>query len=385
MPIDAAAYSIDGLESVVTPALAIYPEFVDANIAATLGLAEGDANRWRPHIKTSKLAFTMKRLVEAGVVNFKCSTSLELLTSCKSGARDVLVAYPMVGANADRVVAIARQFPSVRVSILIENGAQAAAWDGTGIGMFIDVNPGMDRTGIDQSRIADIVALAQRTGDAFRGLHYYDGQIHALDESERQREAYAGYDRLLTVIAAVQEAGCKLDEVITSGTPAMPCGLAYPGFRNAGFVHRVSPGTVVYNDLTSIEQLQTVTGYRPAAVVISRVVSHPAPDRFTCDAGHKSVSADAGVPTCAVLGRPDLVPLKPSEEHLPVLVAPGAARPAIGDFVLLLPRHVCPTVNNFDDALIVVSGHITGTEAVSARGHESPLVQAAANLSAAAS
>ncbi len=131
MHIDPADYAIEGIDSVITPALAIYPAFVDANIDATLRLAGGDANRWRPHIKTAKLGFTMRRLVERGVVNFKCSTSLELLASCRNGARDVVVAYPMVGANADRVREIAAQYPGVRVSILVENEAQATAWAGT--------------------------------------------------------------------------------------------------------------------------------------------------------------------------------------------------------------------------------------------------------------
>src|SRR6476619_7411942 len=190
MHIDPAAYAIQDVNSVITPALAIYPAFVDGNINATLRLAGGDANRWRPHIKTAKLGYTMRRLVEHGVVNFKCSTSLELLASCRNGARDVVVAYAMVGANADRVREIAAQYPCVRVSILVENEQQAAAWQGTGIGVFVDVNPGMDRTGIEQSRIADIAGLARRLGTAFRGLHYYDGQIHATDERERREEAF---------------------------------------------------------------------------------------------------------------------------------------------------------------------------------------------------
>ncbi len=379
---DLSAYRIAGLESVLTPALVIYPEYVDANIEATLELAGGDPSRWRPHIKTAKLARTMRQLVQHGVVQFKCSTTLELLASCEAGARDVLVAYPMVGANADRVRAIAGRHPGVRVSILVENESQAQAWHNTGIGVFIDINPGMDRTGIDQNRTAAIAQLAAQLGNEFRGLHYYDGHIRADAQAERDREAFAGYERLLDIVAAVRNAGSRVEEVITSGTPAMPCGLAFPGFRNAGFIHRVSPGTVVYNDVTSLEQLPMVDGYRAAALVVARVVSHPSPDRFTCDAGHKSVSADAGVPTCAVLGRPDLTPLKPSEEHLPVQVAAGAQRPAIGDYVYLIPRHVCPTVNNFDVALIVEAGRITGSEPVSARGHEAPLAAAQAGIGA---
>ncbi len=373
MRFDPSLYTIDDLDSIVTPALVIYPDIVDANIDATLALAGGDANRWRPHIKTAKLGYTMRHLVSRGVVNFKCSTTLELLTACRSAAKDALVAYAMVGANAKRVREIADEFPNVRVSILVENESQAAAWDGTGIGLFIDVNPGMDRTGIDQSRTADIVALARTLGSAFRGLHYYDGQIHATLESQRRGEAFQGYDTLMKVAAAVEGAGCTVGEVITSGTPAMPSGLAYPGFRNAAFVHRVSPGTVVYHDTTSTEQLADVEGYRPAALVIARVVSHPLPGRVTCDAGHKSVSADAGVPTCEVLGRPDLTPLKPSEEHLPIDVAAGSKSPEIGETLFLIPRHVCPTVNNFDEALLIRGGRIVGIEPVSARGHESPL------------
>jgi D-serine deaminase-like pyridoxal phosphate-dependent protein len=106
---------------------------------------------------------------------------------------------------------------------------------------------------------------------------------------------------------------------------------------------------------------------------MTRVVSHPAPGMITCDAGHKSVSADAGVPTCAVLGHPELEPLTPSEEHLPMRVAAGAAAPAIGELLFLVPRHVCTTVNNFDHAMIVSGGNLIAVEPVSARGRERPI------------
>ena len=374
MPLELTDYTVRDIGRILTPALAIYPRIVDANIEATLRFAGGDANRWRPHIKTAKLAFIMRRLVDRGVVNFKCSTTLELTTACDAGARDVLVAFPMVGASARRLHQIADERPDVRISVLVENEEQAANWRGSRIGMFIDVNPGMNRTGIDQRRIEDIVRLTGSLGDQYRGLHYYDGQIHDEDLDRRRAEAWRGYDQLLNVASAVAKAGIETHEAITSGTPAFPAALSYPGFAGQHFVHRVSPGTVVYSDFTSIGQLPPDAGYQPAAVVIATVVSHPAPGIATCDAGHKSVSADAGVPTCQVIGRPDLTPMKPSEEHLPVEAANGAALPAIGEALYLVPRHVCPTVNNFDQALIIEDGAITGVERVTARGHESPLV-----------
>ncbi|HVG20456.1 MAG TPA: D-TA family PLP-dependent enzyme [Blastocatellia bacterium] len=370
-------YRISAVEGVMTPALAIYPEVVDSNIRATLGLLGGDADRWRPHVKTAKLAFVMRRFLDHGVTNFKCSTTLELATACDMGAADVLVAYPLVNANARRALEIARTFPRTEISALVENQEQIRTWAGSRVGLFIDVNPGMDRTGIGEGRVDEVVGLAraiQSAGLSFRGLHYYDGHLSKHDYAERERAAHRGYDRLMRIVAAFERSAIRVAEVITAGTPAFPCTLSYRPFADAEFIHRASPGTVVYGDCSSLAQLPAEYNYRPAAIVVSTVVSHPAPGRLTCDAGHKTVSADAGVPTCAALGRPDLWPARPSEEHLPIDVAQGSDAPAIGETLYLVPRHVCPTVNNFDHALIVSEGRILGVEPVTARGREAPLV-----------
>jgi D-serine deaminase-like pyridoxal phosphate-dependent protein len=370
-------YRIEGVESVMTPALAIYPEIVDANIDATLRAMGGDANRWRPHVKTSKLAFIMRRLTERGVTSVKCATTLEMQTAAEAGAVDILVAYPMVGANARRVRELAESMPGKRVSALVENADQIESWIGSNIGLFIDLNGGMDRTGLEQERVAEVVNLArgiEGAGLVFRGLHYYDGHMSKYEDLEtREVMAHQGYDRLMGIVAMLNTAGVVVEEVITAGTPAFPCTLSYKPFSDASFIHRASPGTVVYGDFTSAGQLPAEYGYRPAAIVISTVVSRPAPNRVTCDAGHKSVSADAGSPTCMVLGRPELQPQKPSEEHLPIDAPSGAELPAVGDYFYLVPRHVCPTVNNFDHALLVVGGKIVGVERVTARGREAPV------------
>ncbi len=366
------SYRIENVEALLTPALAIYPEIVDRNIAATLRLLGGDANRWRPHLKTAKLGFIMRKLVSQRVVNAKCSTTVELAAACDAGMKDVLLAYAVVGANARRVRQIAEQNPEVRVSVLVENAGQIAAWLASRIGIFVDVNPGMDRTGISQDSIAAILDVVRAAGSQFRGLHYYDGHMSAASLDERERLAHKGYDRLMEIVAAIESSGFSIGEVITSGTPAFPCAANYTPFKSGKFVHRASPGTVVYSDATSIQQLPAEWGYQPAALVVSTVVSHPKPNVVTCDAGHKSVSADAGVPTCTVAGRADLTPLKPSEEHLPIEVSAGEV-PGIGELLYLIPRHVCPTVNNFDDAVIVENGRVVAVEHVTARGHEVPL------------
>jgi D-serine deaminase-like pyridoxal phosphate-dependent protein len=366
-------YRIDDLGEVLTPALVVYPEIVDSNIAATVRLLEGRPERWRPHLKTAKLSFTTRRLVLSGVSHFKCATSLELLTACESGAGDVLVALPVVGANARRIREIAERAPETRVSALVEAEEQLPAWEGGRVGLFVDINTGMDRTGVDQRRCDAIVSLVRamaRRGLRFRGLHYYDGQPALGDLERRESLAHQGYDRLIEIVGEVERAGFPVEEIVTAGTPALLPSLSYRGFRSQSFAHRVSPGTVVYNDLTSLAQLPAAGGYAWAVLVVSAVVSRPTPGRVTCDAGHKAISADAGVPTCAVAGRPELVPGRPSEEHLPIDVPPGSSPPELGETLYLVPRHVCPTVNNFDHALLASSGRIVGIERVSARGRE---------------
>lgn len=372
-------YRVSAIENLLTPALLLYPEIVASNVERTLDLLGGDADRWRVHIKTAKLGYTLHMLVERGIRNFKCATTLELLVACRSGARDVLFAYPAVGANARRVREIADQFPQVHISVLAENEKQVGQWRGSRVGVFLDMNPGMDRTGIEQSHSDKVVELGRAISDLgleFRGLHYYDGQYGSLELGERTAVAHAGYERLLKVVSEIERSGLDVPEVITAGTPTFPCSLAYEGFRRGGFIHRVSPGTVVYCDATSLAQLPGEYGYRPAVLILTRVVSRPRGGIVTCDAGHKAVSADAGVPTCVVVGDSELTPLAPSEEHLPMALQGGAAGPQVGEALYLLPRHVCPTVNNFDCALLVRNGEVKSVEKVSARGREAPLLQA---------
>lgn len=366
-------YSVKDAGLIVTPALLIYPKIVEQNIRATLAIVGNDPQRWRPHIKTAKLGAVIGQMIAHGITNFKCATTLELLTACQRAAADVLVAFSMTGANARRVLEVAQQFPKTRVSVLVESAAQLSAWRDTGIGIFVDVNPGMNRTGMDNNRAEEIVKICKDAGSAFRGLHWYDGHISSGEPDERRAIAHKGYDKLMEIVKAVIAAGCKVTEVITSGTPVAPYGYSYSGFTNASFIHRISPGTVVYNDTTSLKQLAGF-GYHAAAIVLTTVISHPLPEKITCDAGHKSVSADAGVPTCEVIGHPELIPLKPSEEHLPIEGPVGGALPAIGENLYLIPRHVCPSVNNFDEALMIVDGRVIGVERVDARGHENPLL-----------
>jgi D-serine deaminase-like pyridoxal phosphate-dependent protein len=363
-------YEVQDSRALSTPSLLIYTEMLEANISAALRMMNGDASRWRPHLKTAKLGYTMRRLVARGVKTAKCATTLELVAAIESGMEDVVVAFPLMGPNAARVREIAAAHPERRISTLVEGVDQLEEWRASAVGVFVDLNSGMDRTGMAEDHFEEVrgfIDRVQKAGLRFCGLHHYDGHIKNTDPSAAA-VAQEGYSRLVELIAYLKRSGIEVKEVITSGTPAMPHALNFAQFGEGGFVHRVSPGTIVYNDRSSLKELPDY-GFVPAALVLSTVVSRPLENRVTCDAGHKAVSADAGVPTCDVMGRPGLVGLKPSEEHLPIEVRSGET-PTRGELLYLLPAHVCPTVNNFDKAVLVRGGKVEGVVPVTARGRE---------------
>src|SRR6185503_4194270 len=109
---------VSGVDVLRTPALIIDLDAVDHNISVTLRLLGGDPDRWRPHLKTAKLALTMRRLRAGGVLRAKCATTLELETACAEGFTDVLLAYPAQGPHPAVVRGIADRFPGTVVSAL---------------------------------------------------------------------------------------------------------------------------------------------------------------------------------------------------------------------------------------------------------------------------
>jgi D-serine deaminase-like pyridoxal phosphate-dependent protein len=371
--LDPEPYALPGdfTSRTLSPALCVYLERVRANLQRVLGYLGGRPERWRPHVKTAKIPAVFAEVARAGVRHFKCATTREARELClalEQRAADVLVAYPLVGPALERLARLAREHPRVRLSVLAEDLAAEIPPE---LSVFVDVDAGMQRTGVPLGERATILAVARAAGPRFRGVHFYDGHLHG-DYADRRERAFLGYARLLELCDWLARNGCPVEEIVTSGTPAFRAALEYAPFQTASSpVHRVSPGTVVYHDLRTEEECPELE-LVPAALVLARVVSYPGPGLVTCDAGSKSLAAEAGDPCAYVLGHPDLVAQTPSEEHLPLRQrrADDATRPPRGSVLLLVPRHVCPTVNLAEDAVLIDEGRVQGVVAVSARAHD---------------
>jgi D-serine deaminase-like pyridoxal phosphate-dependent protein len=193
--------------STPSPALFVFMDAVRDNVATMLGHCGGDADRWRPHLKTTKMAPVYRELLVAGVTKFKCATVREatclLDTAASAEAQaDLLVAYPHVEPNLSRLGDLAAAHPSAKLSVLVEDAEGVAAVPDS-LGIFIDVNVGMDRTGQPElDEIVDAATVASESGQ-LRGLHFYDGHLTMADCAERRAQAHECYDRAAAITRAV--------------------------------------------------------------------------------------------------------------------------------------------------------------------------------------
>src|SRR5699024_9497409 len=99
-------------------------------------------------------------LLEAGIRKFKCATiaEAEMLAMCT--APDVLLAYQPNGPKLQRFVNLIKKYPKTRFSCLIDNQITAteissiAGANHMTIDVYIDLNVGMNRTGIIPEKAA---------------------------------------------------------------------------------------------------------------------------------------------------------------------------------------------------------------------------------------
>lgn len=363
-------FVIENPDEVLTPALAVYPELIRENLAATLKLA-GDPARVRPHVKTHKTIELTKIELAAGVVKHKCATFAEAEVLADAGAKDIVFAYPLVGPNIARFVRLKERYPSVRIRPLVDHPdparrlGEAMKNAGQVAEPLIDLDVGMGRTGIPIG--ADAVALYrlldQTPGLGAGGIHLYEGHNHQRIAAERDAATDAVWEKVRGFIASLKAEGLTVPRIVAGNSGTFPrwAKLAEQDPRIEG-----SPGTFFLNDWNYYSWFPDIP-MLPAAVLLSRVISKPVAGRLTLDLGYKAVSPDSPpAERVALLNIPDATFVRQNEEHL-VVDTPAADRFAPGDLVYAWPAHVCPSVALHRELLVIENHRPTGAWPVAAR------------------
>jgi D-serine deaminase-like pyridoxal phosphate-dependent protein len=344
-------FEVANAAEIPSPALFLFRARIAANLAEMLRVA-GDTKRLRPHLKTHKLPELVQWQVELGITKFKTATIAEAELAASHGAQDVLLAYQPVGPHIGRLFELMARFPETRFSCLADNSdsvsrlAQAALAAGKSLTVFLDLDVGQGRTGIGPGGGAFELyrQLASERALLAGGLHAYDGHIYAHDLAVRLTECDAAFGPVEQLRRRLEAAGLKVPVVVAGGSPTFPLHARREGVE-------LSPGTTVLWDAGYAHKLPDMN-FQPAAVLLTRVVSQPAPNRLCLDLGHKAVASEMPHPRVVFLNLPEATPVMHSEEHL-VVETPTAAKWAVGDCIYALPWHVCPTVALHEEVVVV--------------------------------
>jgi D-serine deaminase-like pyridoxal phosphate-dependent protein len=351
-----AWYEIENIDQLDTPALVVYPERVRKNILLAIEMV-GSPERLRPHVKTHKSPAVTRLMLEAGIRRFKCATIAEAEMLAGEGAPDVLLAYQPIGPKAARLAALITKFPATSFSCLIDNTDAAAAMAqvfaaaGLDVPVYLDINVGMDRTGIAPGPAAlDLYRAAQLLeGITPVGLHAYDGHIRDADPGLRKQKCDEAFAGVIGLQAAITESMT----IIAGGSPTFPIHARRPPHIQC------SPGTFVYWDKGYGDQFPDQP-FSTAALVVTRVVSLRGDTRLCLDLGHKSIAPENDIThRVFFLNGAGLRAVGQSEEHL--VVEAGAGHPyTIGDIFYGVPFHICPTVALYERAMTIEAGRWTG-------------------------
>lgn len=344
-----------------SPSLIIFKDRVLANIDEMIKVAEGTA-RLMPHVKTNKMEAVIRLMIDKGITRFKAATIAEAELAAMSGAESVLISHQLVGPKIDRLKNLQEKYSETAFAPLVDcrEVVDELAGKMKKVSVYLDINNGMNRSGheVNDDLWPFFEYVLSRGNVEIKGLHIYDGHITDADFAEREKRVNEGMRSLDKFIEQATEKIKNL-ELVCGGSPAF---TAHVRAEN----RTLSPGTSVFWDWGYGDKFKE-QHFTPAAYVLTRVISKPAEGIVTIDMGHKAVSAENPVNfRIRFPENPDLKLKSQSEEH-GVLETDRWESYKVGDVLLGIPYHVCPTVNLYDQAYVFDKGEYAGIWDIAAR------------------
>lgn len=354
-----------------TPALTINLDTLERNLDRMADYCREHGLGLRPHTKTHKTPEVGRMQMERGAVGLTVAKVGEAEVMAAAGLDNILIAYPIWGAEKLRRIAALAKEHTILLSLdneaTAEGLSQAARATGVTIGVLVEFDSGMRRCGLPPGPACLELArkIEKMPGLMFRGLMTFPGNVWGTEE-HREKEVKVVAGRFEQALEPFHKAGMEVEIVSGGSTPGAFLSHEIPG------VTEIRPGTYAYNDLNTcyqgVCQLEDC-----AARVVATVVSTAVPGRAMIDAGSKTLSSDALGSGPAkghgyVVEAPDAALIKLNEEHGHLDITNSSHKFHVGEVVTVIPNHVCACVNMHDEVFLLRKGVVEGTWKVAARG-----------------
>ncbi|MEO9894178.1 D-TA family PLP-dependent enzyme [Aurantibacter sp.] len=360
-------YKIKEVSAIDSPALLVFPEIVEKNIDNALHMVSSSKNTFlRPHIKTVKCIEVVRMALSKGVDRFKCSTIAEAELLGLAGAKDVLLSYQLSKTKANRFSALRQKFPETNFSALVDNSVSAKMlsnfFEKEPLTVFIDVNVGMDRTGIKTNEAFELIKEIDKfQGIQIKGLHIYDGHVHASQIEVRKSQTDAIFNDVSELRKNTEKQINRKLTMVIGGSPSFP-------FYAKQEEVECSPGTFFFWDAGYGSSFAEMP-FTPAATILTRVISIINKTTMCFDLGTKATASDPPLPRVEILNLENGVVVNQFEEHLIVRV-PDTSIYQIGEPFLAIPYHICPTVNLYEELVVIKDNIVSNNWEVLARNRK---------------
>jgi len=342
-----------GRAKIQTPALVVDLDILERNIARMAEHAKKHGIALRPHAKTHKSVEIAKRQLAAGALGICCAKLGEAEALAAGGIDSILLTSPVVtDAGIARVIALNGRMRELIVTCdnaeIAGQLADAAKAGGKKLKVFVDIDPGLGRTGIRPGDGA--VALVEQVANArsleFAGLQCYAGQVQHM-ESLNERRAHS--------LEALKELGELRDALKAKGiAPQTLSGGGTGTFDidpDARVLTELQVGSYVFMDRQYNDVWEKPGDRAPFEVSLSvqtTVVSANRDGLATTDAGLKAFATDAEAPKI-LSGAPEGANyFFFGDEQGGVFYPPGEKKLRPKDVLSCVVPHCDPTVNLYD-------------------------------------
>lgn len=353
-----------------TPALVIDEAVVRRNIEKLQAYAGRHGLAVRPHTKTHKsrrfaamqigagaAGLTVAKVGEAEVMHEECN--------------DLLIAFPAVDPSRVRRIAELAKRVTIHVAVDSIEAVQAlsasAIQSGTNIGILVDIDVGMGRTGVETPERALQLArqIERSAGTRLDGIMCYPGHIWSpVDRQTAELTSVSA--KLEETLELWKRSGLSAGIVSGGSTPTAYQSHLVPQYTE------IRPGTYLFNDVNEWRGGYAELG-DCAAKIVATVVSNAVAGQAVLDCGTKTLTSDLCAPAKEsghgfIVEYPAAKITRLSEEHAQVDVSRSPTKPRIGERVSIVPNHICPCINLQDEVWLIAGDGSLQSLGVEGRG-----------------
>jgi len=354
-------------DDVDTPALLVDVNVLHRNIEEMVAFSKRFDKKLRPHVKTHKVPEIAWMQLKAGSSGICVQKLGEAEVMAEAGIKDIFVSNEVVGRQ--KMIRLTRLAEKIKLMVAadsLENVLELAKncrEAGVEVGVYIDVDCGMHRTGVIPEVAWEIAKkVTELEGIYLAGVMGYEGHAGTpINREERIRLIDEAMKATLKSVQVMKSKGIEPPEVSVGSSATVRVSAQYDG------VTELQPGMYVFNDWYLVER-EAATLETCALHVLTTVMSKTAPDRCVVDAGSKTFHLDMGrYPIC--VGVEGVEMYKFSEEHGWVrLLGEAQTGVRLGDRLEFIPYHICTCVNQFDKIYALDGDRVVNIWEIKARG-----------------